>query len=70
MSKLPIDILLDQVEWKPITVRQDLSDEMPYATHQGILKVGDIEMEVVQLSNGMRVIPEQSLIKFFTELAL
>ena len=69
MSKSPIDILLSQVDWKPITVQQDISDEMPYATHQGTLKIGDIEIEVVQLNNGTRIIPEQSLVKFFSELA-
>jgi len=39
-----IDILLAQVDWKPLLLdRQPPETELPYATHEGILKVGEFE---------------------------
>lgn len=69
MSKTPIDIMLDNVDWVPID-RQYSSIPQPnelYATHGGIMKVGNAELEVFILNNGERVISAESLERFFGE---
>lgn len=58
----PIQRLLDKVEWEELPP-PDGSDPpgIPIATHQGVLKIGDIEFIVYQLDDGQRVIAEESL---------
>lgn len=60
----PIDAMLDKVEWKAIG---DGAKEgvLPIATHEGILKLGPLELRVFQLSDGRRVIEENDLFAFF-----
>jgi len=65
--KTPIEIMLDKVQWKPL--KTDNSVELvntgyPVATHSGVLKIGEIELKVYQLSNGQRVIDQEDIIKF------
>lgn len=66
MTKSPIEIMLDKVEWKRIYASTTLNTHIPYATHEGILNIGGIELKVYQLSTGQRVIAEEDLIKFFS----
>jgi hypothetical protein len=65
--KRPIDMMLDAIEWKPIPASIDMTpdDSVPVATHEGILRVGNAELKVYQLSNGKRVIEEESFARFF-----
>lgn len=59
----PIDKLLDTVDWRPITY-----DEIPeeiYATHEGVLMVGDVTFRVYVLSDGRRVVDSDDIHKFF-----
>jgi hypothetical protein len=65
----PLDIMLDNIDWKPINpdVVYSSSCTPPVATYQGILKIGDLELRVYQLSNGQRVIAEEDLVRFFEE---
>lgn len=66
--KSPIEIMLDKVDWKPIKRHQEVElvdTAYPVATHSGILKIGDIELKVYQLSDGQRVIDQESFLKFF-----
>lgn len=36
-------------------------DELPTVVSEGVVKLGDIEVKVIHLSNGERVIEEESL---------
>jgi hypothetical protein len=54
-SKEPIDILLDDVKWEPI-VGSFVDSSIPFATHQGLLKIGELQLKVYQLSDGQRVL--------------
>lgn len=36
------------------------ADDMPTVTHEGTVKIGDLEVRVLHLSNGERVIEEES----------
>jgi hypothetical protein len=68
MSKTPIDAMLDLVKWEPINADQEnYPDEnsLPIATHRGLLRIGDYQLEVFQLSNGERVISKQGLDDLF-----
>jgi hypothetical protein len=62
MAKTPIELMLDEVEFHPIS-RQGLYE--PYVTHEGILFLGDISITVVVLNTGQRVIPKKELEKVF-----
>ena len=70
--KSPIEMMLDGVQWIAIedTNRcySQQIEPLPRITHTGLLKIGDLELFVVQLSIGQRVIPEAELIKFFRYL--
>lgn len=66
-GKRPIDILLDQIEWKPIVRDLEISEDnedLPYATHEGIFYIGDFQMRAYKLSNGQRVIHKEDVDKF------
>lgn len=61
----PIEILLDKVEWikeKPLAVEG--GSGLPHVTHTGKLKILTLELDVMQLSNGKRIISEESMGKF------
>lgn len=61
----PIDILLDQVDWQPVTFSDEPSDDLPHATHFGILRIADYELRVFQLSDGQRIILKEDMERFF-----
>lgn len=60
----PIEAMLDQVDWTAI-VDGAKEGDIPIVTHEGILKIGPLELRVYQLSDGNRVISEEDLIAFF-----
>ena len=67
-----MNALLNNVEWKKIVCAEP--DEMPagdipFTTHEGVLRIKDIEIPVYQLSDGTRIIPEEALIKLFGGVA-
>lgn len=65
MARLPIEKLLDGVEWTECEAT-DAGGTMPYATHTGVLRLGaGLELDVARLSDGRRVITEGSLSKIF-----
>lgn len=66
MSKTPIDILLDQVEYKPTNAEPN-AEGIPYVTHEGILNFADISITVLVLNTGQRIIPKDQVEKFFGE---
>ena len=46
---------LDNVDWQPIP-KPDATDGLPWATHEGVFQIGDVELRCYQLSNSQRVI--------------
>jgi len=56
--KSPIELMLDNVNWQPIdrNATFNADSDLPVATHEGILNVGNLSLRVYQLSNGQRVI--------------
>ena len=62
--KTPIDRILDDVDWKE-NVPPDHQSDIPWATHSGVLIIGDIWIRVHQLSNGTRVIDAEDLERLF-----
>lgn len=59
----PMDRLLDAVEWQPCPPYECATDtgELPFATHTGELRVGDVVLRVTRLSDGTRVIDADDL---------
>lgn len=55
-TRSPMDQLLDGVEW---TARGEVPPEdtsLPYATHEGVLRIGDVVLKVARLNDGRAVI--------------
>lgn len=65
MDKTPIGILLDAAGWRELPAGVGEPDGLPYATHTGILRIGDAELTVYQLSTGERVIDAGDLERLF-----
>ena len=63
--KKPIDILLDQVSWRPLPGKRPSESETPFATHEGLLTIGPVTLKVYQLNDGRRVIAAEDLEKMF-----
>ena len=59
----PIELLLDKVTFIPI--KYETTPAEIYATHEGILEIGEYKLRVYQLNNGKRVIEQHDLINFF-----
>lgn len=60
----PVELLLDQVEMVPLPCAPRPGDELPYATHQGALSLGDLTITVYQLSDGQRVLDADDVARF------
>lgn len=59
-------MLLDAVEWTPGERPTDCNPELPWATHNGVLRLGGFELRVYQLSDGRRVIDADDMNTFFS----
>lgn len=59
---------LDHLKWEPVEKPDVVDPELPYVTHLGMLRLGDVEIEVYQLSNGQRIIDPESLRFLFGEV--
>jgi hypothetical protein len=65
MNKRPIDIMLDQVEYRKLPEPTIIPD-IPYATHEGVLTLGEgVTFKVYQLNDNRRVIDAEDVHKFF-----
>lgn len=62
--KTPIEILMEKVDWKETKLNMEHSD-IPFATHEGILKIGKFNFRAYRLSNGKRVIQAEDVHGFF-----
>ena len=66
MNAPAMDVLFKDVKWEPVEVDPP-TDGTPYATHEGILQLGNHSLRVVQLNDGRRVIDADDLREFFGE---
>ncbi len=69
----PIETMLDRVDWKPTEYLspddEPPHDGLPYETHRGVLKIVDgLELDVVQLNTGQRLILSESMERFMAWL--
>ncbi len=63
----PIETMLDTVDFKPVEAPTVIDPNIPYVTHAGVLRIGEIEIEAFVLSNGQRIITEEGIKKVFGE---
>lgn len=66
-NKKPIDIMMDAVDWKE-TNQKPNKEGIPFATHTGILKIGEITLDVCVLNTGVSIIAQDSLEKMFGKI--
>ena len=58
---------IDRIDWTPIEsplegcALNSENDGVPYATHTGVIHVGGIQLDCVQLNTGQRLITEESM---------
>lgn len=55
MSKSPIELMLDGVEWIPAPEREHVDGGLPYATHSGVLEIMGHRFRCHRLSTGQAV---------------
>ena|GEM_PF-3557996 len=67
MKRAPIDLLLDDLRWEPVPRDADWDGDraLPFATHRGMLHIGEMTLRVSQLNTGQRVIDADDLEQFF-----
>lgn len=68
-DKDAMNAMLDRLEWKSREGPPPEGD-LPYATHEGVFRVGDFEFRVSQLNTGQRVIDADDLERFFGALTV
>lgn len=52
----PIERMLDQVEWSPAEYEKPPAGDLPYATHSGVLTIGDMSLRCYRLNTGQAII--------------
>lgn len=60
----PVETMLSQIQWRPMEA-PTTTGVLPYATHEGILTIGDASLRVFQLSDGKRIIDADDMAEFF-----
>ena len=64
----PIEAIMDRTEMWPVQRSYPPpSDGTLYATHEGILDLGEVKLRVYQLNNGQRVIDAKDAEEFFNK---
>lgn len=66
--KPPIDRMLDAGTWTPLPEPGEAPEGLPHATHAGVLRIGELELPVVQLSDGQRLVTEDGMRLFLAWL--
>lgn len=69
MKRTAIDALLDSLEYEKVeyvAVDSESQDGLAHITHQGRLRIGEMELRVYVLSSGERVIDADDVEKFFS----
>ena len=62
--KTPIEMMLDGIEWRPCEGVVDHSSDL-YATHEGVLRIGDLELRCYTLNTGQPVFSAEDIENFF-----
>ena len=63
----PIESAIDACV-RPVAKSDNLKEGDIYATHEGLLKIGDVILPVAVLSDGTRVFKEEGLIEWLENL--
>ncbi len=63
----PADQLLNAVDWQPNGNHQPdwKEGDIPYATHEGVFRLGDLSIRCVQLNTGERLLVAEDVEKLF-----
>lgn len=62
----PTEILLNKVQWTKVAVdKGNTGTGMPYVTHQGTLKLDDVELRCYQLNDGRRIFDAEDIERLF-----
>jgi hypothetical protein len=61
----PIERLLESITYVPTNCVKSSDSDLPYVTHEGIFKLNEVEIKVVVLSDGRKIIPQEELDKIF-----
>jgi hypothetical protein len=58
-----VDAMMDDVKWTPCEQQTIVADALglPYTTHTGVLRIGSMKLNVVQLNTGQRLITQESI---------
>lgn len=67
MSKKPIEMMLDGVEWREAEPGKagTPDEEMPYATHHGVLEIAGHKLRCYRLNTGQAVFNADDVRDFF-----
>jgi hypothetical protein len=60
----PIDALMSGVNWSPTNMKPD-SDDLPFATHEGILEIAGLQLRCYRLNTGEAIINSDDFMNFF-----
>lgn len=67
----PIEQLMDQVRWAECSPDSSTpgkaQSDIPFATHEGVLEIGEMKLRCYRLSNGQAVLHEDDMHKYFGE---
>jgi len=67
----PIEKLLSEIKFKPITPELIVkTDDTPYVTHEGILDLSGFQIQVLQLSNGQKVVDKGEIDRVYGLVSL
>lgn len=69
---IPVEMMFDGVEWtavEPPSLEVQAEDGLPYPTHEGELEIMGVKLDVLTLSNGQRIITEESMCRLFGSMA-
>lgn len=63
----PAEALMNSVQWRETGMTDDGSG-LPYATHEGVLSIGGVDLKCYQLNDGRRIFDAESVTQFFAPL--
>ena len=67
MAKTPMDTMLDSIKWEilPPLAPEENQEGIPYATHKGVLWIGDCPLDCYVLNTGQRIFTVESVERLF-----
>lgn len=64
---LPIYRMLDAIDWTSVDAPEGIDPDGLYATHQGVLEIGDVRLKAYTLNDGRRILDAADVLRFFGE---